>query len=89
MASEDISTHYRVRAKFASYLNPRSEEFHDVDFCSTLEEVEKALDEIKRNPGYKEAEVRRFDVRFVNGRSVGAVNPRGEVVKTWKRKAGK
>ena len=45
------------------------------------------LEEIKRNPGYKEAEVRRFDVRFVNGRSVGAVNPQGEVVKRWKRKA--
>ena len=82
----EIASHYRVRARFDGSFHPVRKELSDRDLCSTMEEAEKALDEIKRHGGYCEAEIRRFDVRFVNGRSTGAVNLLGEVEKRWRRK---
>lgn len=84
--SGEIVSHYWVFARFDNHFYPVRNEMHEVELCSTLEEAEKALDEIKRHGGYCEAEIRRFDVRFVNGRSTGAVNLLGEVVKRWKRR---
>lgn len=80
-----IESTYWIRARFGKWLHPVEKELHDETLCSTLEEAESALEEIKRHGGYCEAEIRRVDVRFVNGRSVGSENPHGEVVKRWKR----
>ena len=82
----EIVSHYWVFARFDNHFYPGRKEMHEVELCSTMEEAEKALDEIKRHGGYCEAEIRRLDVRFVNGRSTGAVNLLGEVVKRWKRR---
>jgi hypothetical protein len=85
-AKGEIVSHYWVRARLDGSFHPVRKELFDMDLCSTIEEAEKALDAIKRHGGYCEAEIRRFDVRFVNGRSTGAVNLLGEVEKRWKRK---
>ena len=82
----ELRTRYRVCARFDNTYHPIRKELHDEAMCDTLEDAEKALDEIKRHGGYCEAEIRRFDVRFENGRSTGAVNLLGDVVKRWKRK---
>ena len=89
MGNEDISSTYWVRARFDNHLHPVEKEMHDEELCSTLEEAEVALEGIKRHGGYCEAEIRRVDVRFVNGLSVGSDNPHGEIVKRWKRRVTK
>jgi hypothetical protein len=58
-----LCTHYRVCARFDNTFHPIRKELHDEAMCDTLEDAEKALDEIKRHGGYCEAEIRRFDVR--------------------------
>lgn len=82
----ELCTHYRVCARFDNTFHPIRKELHDEAICDTLEDAEKALDDIKRHGGYCEAEIRRYEVVFVGGRSRGAVKANGVVVKRWKRK---
>lgn len=88
MSDGDIRTHFVTFGRFGDKFRPAEKGMHVEDLCETLEDADRSVERMRAHGGYCAAEIRRYDVRYVNGLSVGARVPQGEVVRRCRFKKG-